>query len=72
MVSFAQNELMKRLIPNRAELELVPDEAKASDAVAAELDLASVLEVIEARALTSTPLMEKIRFRPSSHWGINE
>ena len=63
---------MNRLIPNPAELELVPDEAKASDSVAAELDLASVLEVIEARALIIAPLMGKILFRPSSHWGINE
>jgi len=63
---------MDRSISNRAEPELVPDEAKPSDAVASEMDLTSVLEVIEARALTIAPLIEKIRFRPSSHWGINE
>jgi hypothetical protein len=63
---------MDRLISNRAELDLVHDEAKASDAVAAEVDMASVLKVIEARALTIAPIIEKIRFRPSSHWGINE
>ena len=64
---------MDTVIPNEAELELMLDAAKASEAVVAGLELASILEAIRVRASTLTPVMEKIlQSRPSSHWGINE
>jgi hypothetical protein len=64
---------MDTVIPNEAELELMLGAAKASEAVVAGLELASILEAIHVRASTLTPVMEKIlQSRPSSHWGINE
>ncbi len=64
---------MNELSRDLAELEFMPDAAKASEAVVAELDLASILEGIQVRASTLTPVLEKIlQFRPSSHWGIDE
>lgn len=56
-----------------AELELIPEAAKTSEAVAAEQDSASISEAIEVRASSLTPVMDEIlQSRPSSHWGINE
>jgi hypothetical protein len=73
IVGFAQNDLMDTLILHSAELELVSDAAKVSEAVLAGLELASILEAIQIRTLTLTPVKEKILYsRPSSHWGINE
>ena len=64
---------MNALTPDQVELELAPDVAKAVDALVAELDSAAILEALQARASTLTPVMEKIlQLRPSSHWGINE
>lgn len=64
---------MDALIPSSAELGRVSDAAKASAAVVAELDSASILEAIRVRVSALTPVMEEIlHFRPSSHWGINE
>ncbi|HEV2392288.1 MAG TPA: hypothetical protein VG146_07990 [Verrucomicrobiae bacterium] len=64
---------MDALIPSSAESGLVSDGAKASGAVVAELDSASILEAIQVRASALTPVMEAIlHFRPSFHWGINE
>jgi hypothetical protein len=64
---------MNALIPDTVELEPVPDAAKASEAVVAELNSASTLKTIPGRESTLTPVMERIlRFRPTSHWGINE
>jgi hypothetical protein len=64
---------MDTLNPSSAELGLVSDAAKASEAVVAELDSASILAAIQVRASTLTPVTEEIlHFRPSSHWGINE
>lgn len=66
-------QLMNALTPDQVELELTPDVAKAVDALVAELDSAAILEALQARASTLTPVMEKIlQFRPSFHWGINE
>jgi hypothetical protein len=64
---------MNAFIAEPAELELVPDAAKASEAVMAEPSSASALESLPARESTLTPVMERfLGFRPSSHWGINE
>ena len=64
---------MSELSTDAAELELIPDVAEAVEALVAELDSAAMSEVLQARASTLTPVMEKIlQFRPSSHWGINE
>jgi hypothetical protein len=64
---------METLIPSSAELGLVSDAAKASEAVVAELDSASILAAIQVRASTLTPVVKKTFYsRPSSHWGINE
>jgi hypothetical protein len=64
---------MNALLPKPAELEPVLEVAKTAQLLLAELNSATILEAIEARASTLTPVMEKIlRFRPSSHWGINE
>ena len=68
-----QNALMDALTRHSAELQPMSDETKASEAVVPELELAALLEAIQARASTLTPVMEKIlQTRPSSHWGINE
>ena len=65
--------LMNTFISDPAQLELMPEVAQAPGAVVAEQDSASILEAIQARESTLTPVMEEIlRFRPSSHWGINE
>jgi hypothetical protein len=64
---------MNALIPDLAGLELIPDVANAIEALVAELDSVAILEAIQARASTLTPVMEKIlQFRPPSHFGINE
>jgi hypothetical protein len=61
------------LIPNPVALELTPDVVNAVEALVAEMDSAAILEAIQARESTLTPVMEKIlQFRPSSHWGLNE
>jgi hypothetical protein len=66
-------DLMHPLIPDPAELELMLDAAKGSEAVVAELDSAFMLEAIPVPESTLTPVMEKIlQTRPSSCWGINE
>jgi len=37
------------------------------------VDSASILDAVQVRASTLTPVSEEIlHFRPSSHWGINE
>jgi hypothetical protein len=64
---------MNALILDPAELQLTPDLVNAVEALAAEMDSAATLEVLQARESTLTPVMKKIlQFRPSSHWGINE
>jgi len=64
---------MKALIHDPTAVEPVPGAVKASLAVLAELESASILEVIRVRESTLTIVMEKIlQSRPSSHWGINE
>jgi hypothetical protein len=64
---------MNALILEPTELGFVPDGAKASVALVRETDLDSILEEIQIRESTITPVMEEIlNFRPSSHWGINE
>jgi hypothetical protein len=64
---------MNALIPEPADLEVVPDAAKTAGALVAKLDSTFTLEAIQVRASTITPFMEDIlQFRPSSHWGINE
>jgi hypothetical protein len=51
----------------------VPGAVKASLAVLAELETASILEAIRVRESTLTVVMVKIlQSRPSSHWGINK
>ena len=60
-------------IPDRAELELIPDATEASEAAIADLNSASILETIRVRELTLTPVMKGIlQSSPSSHWGSNE
>ncbi len=64
---------MKASIPNPAELELVTEAAKPSEAALAEEDSAMNPEAIEVRTTALTPVMESIlEIRPSSRWGINE
>jgi hypothetical protein len=64
---------MNALIPDPAKLELMPDAAKAGNVAAAELNSASILEMLQVHESTVTHVMEKIlQFRSSSHWGINE
>jgi hypothetical protein len=64
---------MDTLIPISAEVGLVSDAAKGSEALVAELDSASVLQAIQVRISTLTPVLQEIlNFRPSSHRGINE
>jgi hypothetical protein len=64
---------MNPLIADPTGLEFMPDVANAVEGLVAELDSSAVLEAIQARELTLTPVMEKIlRFRPPSHFGINE
>jgi hypothetical protein len=64
---------MNPLISTRAELELTPELVKAVEALVAELDSVAILESIQARESTLTPVLEKLlRFRPPSHFGINE
>jgi hypothetical protein len=64
---------MNALIDDPAEPGVMPDALKGSEAVAAELDSASMVEAIRVRESTLTPLMENIlQFRPASHWGLNE
>jgi hypothetical protein len=64
---------MNLLIPDPAGLELLPDTAKAVEALVAELDSVAILQAIQARVSTLTPVMEEIlQFRPPSHFGINE
>ena len=64
---------MNPLIADPARLELVPGVANAVEALVAEMDSTAILEAIQAREFTLTPVMEKIlQFRPPSHFGINE
>jgi hypothetical protein len=64
---------MNAVTPDPAELQLTPDLVNTVDALAAELDSAAILEAIQARESTLTPVLVKIlQSRPSSHWGINE
>lgn len=64
---------MNRPIPDLVELKLLPDTAKAVEALVAEMDSVTILGVIQARVSTLTPVMEKIlQLRPPSHFGINE
>jgi hypothetical protein len=64
---------MNALIPDLAGLELIPDVANAVEALVAESDSVAILEAIQARASTLTPVMEEIlQLRPPSHFGINE
>jgi hypothetical protein len=68
-----ESNLMRALIPNRAELELTPDATEASEAVSADLNSASIFETVRVSELTLTPVMKEIlQSPPSSHWGINE
>jgi hypothetical protein len=64
---------MNALIHDPAELVFMPDASKASEALVAELDSASIVESVQGRELTLTLVLDRIiEFRPSSHWGINE
>ena len=64
---------MNPLIADPAGLELTPDVANAVEALVAEMDSTAILEAVQARELTLTPIMQKIlQFRPPSRWGINE
>lgn len=64
---------MDALIPDPAQLALMPEGVKALEAAGAEPDLTSSLAAMEVRATTLTRVMEEIlQFRPSSRWGINE
>jgi hypothetical protein len=64
---------MNELSPALAELRLLPEAVKSCEAIVAVLDSGSILEAIQIRASTLTPVSEEVlRFRPSSHWGINE
>jgi len=64
---------MNALDSDTTELELMPDVEEAVEALVAELDSATMLNALQARQSTLTPVMEKIlQFRPPSHWGINE
>ena len=64
---------MNAFISDPTQLELMPEVAQVSEAVVAGQNSASILEAIQARESTLTPVMEEIlRFRTSSHWGINE
>jgi hypothetical protein len=64
---------MNAQIPDPAGLELTPDVVNAVEALVAEMDSTAILEAIQARESTLTPVMEKfLYFRPPSHFGINE
>jgi hypothetical protein len=64
---------MNPLIADPAGLELTPDVENAVTALVAEIDSAAILEAIQTREFTLTPIMQKIlQFRPPSRWGINE
>lgn len=64
---------MNPLIADPAGLELAPTVENAVTALVAEIDSAAILEAIQRRESTLTPVMEKIlQFRPPSRWGINE
>ena len=64
---------MNPLISDPAGLELRPEVVNAAAALVAEMDSAAILEAIQARESSLTPVMQKIlESRPSSHWGINE
>jgi hypothetical protein len=64
---------MNAQIPDPAGLELTPDVMNAVAALVAEMDSTAIVEAIQIRALTLTPVMEKmLSFRPPSHFGINE
>jgi hypothetical protein len=67
------SDLMRASIPDRAEPELTPDAAEASEAVSADLNSASIFEAIRGRELALTPdRKETLQPQPSAHWGINE
>jgi len=54
-------------------LELMRDTAKASEAVVAEMDSASILETIRVRESTLMTAIDKtLHFRASSCWAINQ
>ena len=60
---------MNALIPEQVELEPKSEPAKAVEALVAEMDLDAILEEIQIRASSLTPVMERIlEFHPSSHW----
>lgn len=64
---------MNPLISDPDGLELLPDAVKATEAIMAELDPASMLETNQVSASTLVSVAEEPRrFRPSSRWGINE
>jgi len=64
---------MNTLIADPAELELMRDTAKASEAVVAEMDSASILETIRVRESTLMTAIDKtLHFRASSCWAINQ
>ena len=67
------SDLMSAFVPDRAELELIPDATEAAEAAAADLNSASIFETIRVRELALTPGMkESLQPQPSAHWGINE
>ena len=64
---------MNAVISKPADPELMPDVENAVALLVAEIDSLAVLEAIQVRASTLTPVLEKIlEFRPPSHFGINE
>jgi hypothetical protein len=64
---------MRALTTDPVGLKIVPDAVEAADAVSADLNSTSILETIRVRELTRMSVLEDIlRFRASSHWGINE
>jgi len=64
---------MNPLIPDPAGLELTLDVVNAVEALVAEMDSASILEAIQARESTLTPVLENLfHLRPPSHFGIDE
>ena len=56
---------MRAFIPDRAELELIPDATEASEAAIADLNSASIFEAIRVRELALTPVTKAILQSPA-------
>ncbi len=64
---------MRNLIPDAAELKLMPDAAKGAESVSTDLNSTAIWEAIRIRELTLMPVMEeRLRSPLPSRWGINE